>query len=97
MECCLSAWAGNSLGLINKPPAWYGFLAKRLHSYSNEAAGMSQEGEITPRSGGRGRLSDPRLEDGTFLRELHSRGSRDRLRALPLRSATCQSHLQSSL
>jgi hypothetical protein len=53
MECCRSACAGNS---PNKPTARYGLLAKRLHSYSNEAAGMSQEGEITSRrEWGRGR------------------------------------------
>lgn len=57
MECCLSACAGNS---PNKPTtARYGLLAKRLHSYSNEAAGMSQEGEITSRKGA-GRFRRPR-------------------------------------
>lgn len=36
-----------TLGLVNKLTACYGSLAKRLHSNSNEAADMSQEGRIT--------------------------------------------------
>ena len=37
--------------VVNKREVWYGLLAKRLHSNSNEAADMSQEGEISLRSG----------------------------------------------
>lgn len=47
MAGCLSALVVNSWGAINKCGAWDGFWAKRLHSNSNEAADMSQEGEIS--------------------------------------------------
>lgn len=50
-QCLLCKLLG---AVVNKHEAWYGFLAKRLHSNSNEAADMSQEREISRRRGAQG-------------------------------------------